>query len=83
MSAYYNDPYNENETVSSGYAVEIDPDYASGGQEGAETARDAVHPDRTGMSDPSLWNDGADGENWMNGWDGREETHAMFRQSYE
>ncbi|ANY72908.1 hypothetical protein BBD41_10075 [Paenibacillus ihbetae] len=83
MSAYYNDPYNENETVSSGYAVEIDPDYASGGQEGAETARDAVHPDQTGMSDPSLWNDGADGENWMNGWDGREETHAMFRQSYE
>lgn len=35
------------------------------------------------MADPSLWNDGADGESWLNGWDGREETHAMFRQSYE
>ncbi|MFF3922575.1 hypothetical protein [Paenibacillus lactis] len=83
MSAYFDEQYNRNETVSSGYALELDPDYASGGQEGAEPAQDAVNPNRTGMADPSLWNDGAEGESWLNGWDGREETHAMFRQSYE
>ncbi|MGW8822844.1 hypothetical protein ACWGNU_12060 [Paenibacillus lautus] len=83
MSAYYDDRYNENETVSSGYALGWGPDYIPRGQEGVEPAHDALNSDKAERSKRTLWEDEPSGESWMNGWNGREETHAMFRQSYE
>ncbi|MHA2854279.1 hypothetical protein ACXZ7E_09835 [Paenibacillus lautus] len=35
------------------------------------------------LSAASLWENDPVGKTWMNDWSGREETHAMFRQSYE
>ncbi|KZS47026.1 hypothetical protein AWU65_14380 [Paenibacillus glucanolyticus] len=39
--------------------------------------------DEQDSSASSLWGNERSEETWMNGWSGREETHAMFRQSYE
>lgn len=44
--------------------------FTSGGEESDE-------------STSALWENDPDGKAWMNDWNGREETHAMFRQSYE
>ncbi|KOP64936.1 hypothetical protein AMS62_06490 [Bacillus sp. FJAT-18019] len=35
------------------------------------------------LSASTLWENDPVGKTWMNDWSGREETHAMFRQSYE
>ncbi|MEK3731939.1 MULTISPECIES: hypothetical protein [unclassified Paenibacillus] len=40
----------------------------------------------TEFAKETLWgedNAGENDESWMRQWNGREETHAMFRQSYE
>lgn len=39
--------------------------------------------DETELSASTLWKNEPSEQTWMNGWNGREETHAMFRQSYE
>ncbi|RAR40349.1 hypothetical protein [Paenibacillus sp. MDMC362] len=43
----------------------------------------ASEDDETDLSASSLWENDPVGKTWMNDWSGREETHAMFRQSYE
>lgn len=75
------------ETLQAGNAADVRRSNVGDWKVGRPVTGDMEQAEDTEFAKETLWgednNAQEDDETWMRQWNGREETHAMFRQSYE